>query len=308
MSVTSLIVTYNHAAYIETAIESALAQQTECRHEILISEDCSTDGTREIVRTYAERHPERIRLLLSDTNLHSNEVVARGFRAATGDFVALLDGDDYWLGQDKLQRQVDFLTAHPACALCFHNARTETGDPEKTWNWTDDRQPEITTLEDILRGNYIATCSAMFRRGLVTIPAWYADFFPITDWPLYILHAEKGDIGYIDEVMGVYRLHPEGLFSPASQDEKHAAIHRFYLKMNDCLERRLEPQLHAGMFRYFIEWAEAYRARGDVVRASRCLSQARDARPWARPRDAVRFAANRLHLLGKTKTDARAST
>ncbi|UXN72363.1 glycosyltransferase [Devosia sp. A8/3-2] len=82
--VTALIVTYNHAGFIAAAIDSALAQQTNFDVEIIISEDASTDGTRAIVEDYAARFPGRIRLLLSETNLRSNETVARGLRAARG--------------------------------------------------------------------------------------------------------------------------------------------------------------------------------------------------------------------------------
>jgi len=257
---------------------------------------------------YAERYPDKIRLLLSERNVRSNEVVARGFRAARGDYIALLDGDDFWLDDDKLQCQVDFLNARPDCAMCFHNARVETGDPHNTWNWTPSHQPATTSLQDILCGNYIATCTSMFRCGLVEIPDWYAGFFPITDWPLHILHAEQGNIGYIDAIKGAYRLHPDGLFSPASQDEKNAAILQFYLKINDCMARRIEPQLRAGMFCYFIEWAESYRATGDFQRARRCLAQARHGRPLTRPRDAYRYGANWLRLQTALPRGARASS
>ena len=80
MRATALIVTYNHRKFIAAAIDSALAQQTRFEYEILVSEDCSTDGTREIVLDYARRHPDRIRLILSDRNIRSNAVVARGIR------------------------------------------------------------------------------------------------------------------------------------------------------------------------------------------------------------------------------------
>src|SRR4051794_38896574 len=112
--------TYNHAPYIAQALESALAQTLSAPFEILVSEDCSTDGTREIVLRYADRDP-RIRLLLSHSNLRSNEVVARGLRAARGRYVALLDGDDYWTSPTKLQAQVEFLEARPGFSICFHD-------------------------------------------------------------------------------------------------------------------------------------------------------------------------------------------
>jgi glycosyltransferase involved in cell wall biosynthesis len=307
MSVTTLITTYNHAEFIAAAIDSALMQRTTFEHRILISEDCSTDGTRDIVQEYAARFPDTIKLLLSAENLRSNEVVARGIRAAESDFIALLDGDDYWTAPDKLERQVAFLHANPACSMCFHNARVDTGNPADARNWTPDSQPEITTLADILCGNYIATCSTMFRRDLVDVPDWYASFFPITDWPLHVLHAERGSIGYINAVMGAYRHHPGGLVSPNDDDKKHRDIAAFYLRLNECLERRLEPMLLAGMFRYFIEWAEEYQHRGDYERAKWCVEQAALGQPFTRWKDLCRHVRNRLRLCFAGRTTSRAT-
>ena len=111
--------------------------------EILISEDCSTDGTREIVQEYAERHPHLVRLLLSERNLHSNEVVAR-FAPPAGRYVALLDGDDYWTSDDKLQAQVAFLDARPDLTICFHNAQVVDERSQRSGRlWNAPGQPEV---------------------------------------------------------------------------------------------------------------------------------------------------------------------
>src|SRR5205814_891802 len=82
--------------------------------------------------------------------------------------VALLDGDDYWTSPQKLQRQVDFLDAHPECALCFHNALVvDEAHGRPPHRWTPDHQKEISTLDELWYGNFIATCSTMYRNGLV---------------------------------------------------------------------------------------------------------------------------------------------
>jgi glycosyltransferase involved in cell wall biosynthesis len=183
MKVSVLVMTYNHAGFIAQALESALMQQVNFAYEVLISEDCSTDGTREIVLDFQKRHPDKIRLLLSKQNLHSNEIVVRGIEAAQGPYIALLDGDDYWTSPHKLQKQADFLDAYPECAFCFHNATVIHEDGSKPpRNWTPANQKEFSTLEDIWLGNFIATCSTMFRRGLFGIPDWY-------DAPYYRLAA-----------------------------------------------------------------------------------------------------------------------
>lgn len=273
MRVTALVVTYNHRPFITAALDSALGQRTRFEYEILVSEDCSTDGTRELVLDYQRRNPGRIRLILSERNLRSNAVVARGFAAARGEFVALLDGDDAWTSPDKLQKQVEFLDEHPDCALCFHNAEVVHEDGSRApWLWTPPGQKTVSTLEDLWRGNVIATASAMIRRAaLPEIPAWYDALFPITDWPLYILAAQHGAIGYIDEVMSVYRYHPGGLYSPKSEWQKLDATARFYRVMDANMEGRYHRTVQAAYSTYFFEWAAEYLKRGDFLRAQRCL-------------------------------------
>jgi glycosyltransferase involved in cell wall biosynthesis len=272
--VSVVVCTYNHEPYIEQALASVLSQSTSFGFEVIVSEDCSTDATRDIVLRWRDAHPDGIRLLLSERNLRSNEVVARAFRAATGEYVALLDGDDYWTSPKKLQRQADFLDAHLECALFFHDAEVvdDAGRSIDARRWTPENQKTFSTLEDIWFGNFIATCSAMFRRAaLPDIPAWYADFFPITDWPLYILSAEHGNIGYLPEVMGAYRLHERGLYSPLSAAEKLRATDRFYRLMNERTAYRHDAVARRAHRRFFLDWAHEHLARGEPALARLCV-------------------------------------
>jgi glycosyltransferase involved in cell wall biosynthesis len=283
--VSVVVMTYNHRRYIEQALDSALSQRTTFGWELLISEDCSTDGTRELVIDYQRRHPQRIRLLLSERNLRSNAVVARGINAARGQYVAMLDGDDYWTRDDKLQRQADFLDAHPQCTMCFHNARVVHEDGSRPeWNWVPGGQKVFSTLEDMWMGNFVPMCSVMYRNGVIgPVPDWYVEFDMsptlITDWQLHLLHAERGLIGYIDEVMGVYRQHGGGLYSHFSEREKQAMTLRFYRKMNDALEHRHQQTVDVAISRYFLEWAEEYAKRGDRKRGRECFRTCLQGRP-----------------------------
>ena len=273
MAVSVLVVTYNHASFVRQALDSALAQRLPKPFEILISEDRSTDGTREIVQEYAERHPEIVRLLLSERNLRSNEVVARGFRSARGRYVALLDGDDYWTGADKLQAQVEILDARPDMTICFHNVQVvDEGSRslDRLWNGPD--QPELSGLHELLRGNFIATSSVVYRRAaVVEIPAWYESFFPVTDWPLHVLFARQGRIGYIDRTLGAYRQHSGGLFSTLGEREKLEANADFYRRLRAHSSAALATEIARGQRDYFLGWAEEFRRRGDRRMLLRCL-------------------------------------
>lgn len=273
IKVSVLIMTYNHAKYISTAIDSALTQQTDFKYEIIINEDCSTDGTQEIVLDYKQRFPEKIRLLLSEKNLHSNAIVTRGMDAAKGDYVSLLDGDDYWTSPHKLQKQADYLDLHSECSMCFHNAQVlHEDDNEKPRNWTPSHQQEFSSIDDLWMGNFIATCSTMFRNKLLEkIPDWYDSFFPITDWPLYILLTEHGSIGYIDEVMGAYRFHAGGLYSPYSEQQKQQKTLEFYRSINKCMNFRYDKIINTAISVYFYDWAKEYKKRGDLRKALHCF-------------------------------------
>lgn len=278
MKASVVVVTYNHARYIDQALASVLGQEAGFDFEIIISEDASTDGTTDLVRAWQARHPDRIRLILSDANVRSNQVVARGFHAARGDYVALLDGDDFWTSPHKLARQVAVLDADPGLALCFTNAEVVGMDSEPAGRlWTPPHIGERLSLRNLWQGNPFPTCGSLFRRACVPrIPDWYDSFFPVTDWPLYILFAEHGDIAYTPEAMGAYRLHPGGLYSAQGDAAKLAAMDGLFRRLNQCLGGCYDAELHLGHHRYFLDWAHAHLASDDTALARQSLRYARD--------------------------------
>jgi glycosyltransferase involved in cell wall biosynthesis len=220
MKVSVCITTYNHERYIAQAVESVLMQKTDFDFEIILGEDDSADGTREIVKKYKEQYPDRIRLFL---NNRKNVIYINGrptgrwnfmnnMRNARGDYIALLEGDDYWTEPYKLQKQADFLDANPECSMCFHDVSIFYEDKGEYVLAMPPVKKERYTIEDLLKGNFIHTCSVMFRRGLFgEFPDWFVKT-SMGDWPLHILNAQHGDIGRLEEIMGVYRVHAGGLW------------------------------------------------------------------------------------------------
>ena len=259
-----IVVTYNHENFVAQAIESVLTQSTDRLLEVIISEDKSTDRTRDIVKDYARRD-ERIRVILSERNVRSNEVVARALRSAVGRYVCILDGDDYWLASDKLEQQANFLDSNPRYSAIFHNAFIEDTFPAKR-RWTRPDLPKTFTLNEIWQGNPFATCTGMLRRDcLEGLGSWYDALFPITDWSLYILCAERGPIAFVDEIVGAYRQHPRSEFSALSSREKMDRTSSFYRRMGKTggVSRRAFAQ--EGCSRYFFDWATVY-AENDQLR------------------------------------------
>lgn len=133
--VSVLCATFNHEDYLRTTLDGFLAQKTNFPYEVLVCDDASTDSTADILREYAEKHPDIIRPFYQKENLYSRRINVYDtvfFPAARGEYIALCEGDDYWNDPEKLQRQVDWLDAHPEYSACVHNSIGRFADqPDK---------------------------------------------------------------------------------------------------------------------------------------------------------------------------------
>jgi glycosyltransferase involved in cell wall biosynthesis len=212
--VSVFVLTYNHADWIGVALDSILAQEAPFDFELLIADDCSTDGTRDTVREYAARHPDLIRTHLPDGNRGVEGIWLEAARRCRGEYVAILEGDDYWTSSEKLARQVALLDARPGWSSCFHRAtlfHDDAGSPPRPA--TPDFDSEVFELDDLIRSCFIPFLTVMFRREiLATVPEWvfsYAWF----DWLFHICCARRGSIGFLDEDMAAYRVHARGNWS-----------------------------------------------------------------------------------------------
>ena len=193
-----LMITYNHARFIRQALDSVLAQKVDFSYEVVIGDDASPDGTGAILAEYAGKFPDRIRLLLRPKNIGMNANLADTLAACRGEYVALLEGDDYWIDSEKLTQQAGFLDGHPECVSCFHNVIVFSDDAgavvEGYHAQPDGRQlmcapdlPARFSQGDLIRRNYIPTCSVMFRRSSAgSLPPWFTKLH-LGDHPLHIL-------------------------------------------------------------------------------------------------------------------------
>jgi glycosyltransferase involved in cell wall biosynthesis len=119
-------ITYNHEKYIKDALDSFIMQKTNFNFEILIHDDASTDKTAEIIREYELRHPNLIKPIYQAENQYSKGVKVGKFNIerAQGKYIAVCEGDDYWIDPYKLQKQVDYMSANPECLMCVHASYT----------------------------------------------------------------------------------------------------------------------------------------------------------------------------------------
>lgn len=284
--------TYNHEPFIAQAIESVLMQVVDFEVEYLIGEDCSTDRTRQIVMDYQARAPDRIRLLLREKNLGGRRNFADTFRACRGEYVAILEGDDFWTSAHKLQRQVDFMEAHADCAICFHAIARQQGTellmPEEAARRS---RKTFYALEDLLEGNFVPTCSTLCRNGLFDdFPQWFYAT-PTGDWPFHVLNAHHGKIGYIDEVMAVHRTHPGSVWSHKSVAERRKGIIRTLEIFRQNLDPRYEHQLEASLVHWHFKLLNALaheKNYGELWRRARDLLLRPDVSKTALAKGAIR--------------------
>ena len=205
---------FNNRPYITQAIESVLSQELDAPFELIAADDYSTDGTRTILEDYRLRFPGRVRLALARRNTGGVENFRDAVRASTADYIALIDGDDFWTARDKLRKQTAFLDEHPECSMCFHNVlayhEDETSEP---FDLRPQTNSGILGQRDLLERNYVVSCSPLIRtRILQALPDWVFEL-ELGDWAIYVLATEHGGAGYLDEIMAVYRIHPAGAWS-----------------------------------------------------------------------------------------------
>jgi len=207
--------TYQHAKYIGECLDSILMQKTDFPFEILIGEDGSTDGTRKICIKYAEKNPDKIRLFLRDRRIsHIKNVHGYfGFNAkfnrkmSKGKYIALCEGDDYWIDSSKLQKQISYMEKNPQCSLSFHAA-------EIINNFSRTRQIIRASKENHIfpknklfgYGSGAATSSLVFKKKPIEeIPLWLLEA-PVGDIPLKMFLSQFGTVDYINEVMVARRV------------------------------------------------------------------------------------------------------
>lgn len=281
VKVSAMILTYNHERFIGQAIEGFLIQKTNFPCELVIAEDCSTDGTRDVIRRYWEKHPDRIRVLLNRRNIGASPTVARAYQACRGQYVAMVEGDDYWTAPDKLQRQADLLDRHPEYAMCFHSVQMvwDDGSREPVLY----RPPQVKdryTLRDLMKSNFIGSCAAMYRRGVFgPHPLWY-HIMPVGDWCQHILHAQHGDIGYIDEPMAVYRQHSGGVYSARPAVYRLRVPVEVLRRFRCVLGRESRGAIDNSLCKAYCALIHQYGDEGKLSEARQCLGEClREVRP-----------------------------
>ena len=223
MKLSICMITYNHTDYLKQAIDGVLMQKTNFDYELVIANDNSPDNSDEIIQDYIKTHPEghKIKYLHNTLNIGMMPNFVKALTNCSGEYIALCEGDDYWTDANKLQKQVDFLDNNLDYSICFHHASIDTKGVI-----TEDaitlKSNQTTTIEDLAKGNYIHTCSVVFRNKLFNqFPSYFAKA-PVGDYFLHMLNARFGKIYCIEEIMANYRVHETSYWSSKQQEERTA--------------------------------------------------------------------------------------
>ncbi len=203
-------ITCNHASFIEDCLESIIGQKTNFKFELIIGDDASTDGTSEILNTYANRYPDIVKPIFHKKNvgMHENSL-GSVYPRLIGEYIAICEGDDYWTDPNKLQRQVDFLDDNSDVGGVATNSIIKYDDrPDGLFGIRKSRKVKF---EEIVLGRQFHTATFMYRNNII-IPKGLSGLLAV-DTPLFLLVAQKSSIYYMDYISAVYRRGSHGVTS-----------------------------------------------------------------------------------------------
>jgi glycosyltransferase involved in cell wall biosynthesis len=242
-------ITYNQKNYIRRAISGFLMQKTNFKYEILIHDDASTDGTAEIIKEYQSKNPDKMRSIIRKENkckagmdagtCYGFEPFCQDlFPIAKGKYLALCEGDDYWVDENKLQKQVDYMERHPEHSMCHHatNVLDEETNRVSRFDLNNGAAREFTCVEMANSPSGIATASKMLRNYYKGNEEYYN--IATGDYLMTALYATFGSCGYVKDIQpSVYRIHKGGVWSGKTNHQKHVLMNKLNQQIYDLYKK-----------------------------------------------------------------------
>lgn len=270
-------ITFNHKDYLARALDSMLAQKTTFPVEIVVHDDCSTDGTAELLKDYADRYPDRITALFEEENQYSQgkNFADKLFARMTGKYVAFCEGDDFWLDDHKLQKQWEAMEAHPECDMCACWGCTTTEDGQREVSQIRPRVGDgILPVEDVILGGgqYLVSAGLFYRRDIVDTPMEFEKVIAL-DYAMQIRGALRGGIWYIDEKMAIYRRYAKSSWTNSVlRNLDHLKEHwKYEIKLLEVLDQETNRQYHeviSKRLKAYTTFGEQLNERRDEVLAT----------------------------------------
>lgn len=212
--VSIVCITYNQQDYISQTIESILCQETSFDYELIVHDDASTDDTGGLIKILSDKYPGRINYIRQDNNMYSQGVRLFDLACsyAAGELIALCEGDDYWVGSDRLQKQFEYMQRHPMCGAVFGDANIyfqTSGQLVIAHDASRNYEPPSGDVRQyLLRANPYKTCTVMFRKKAMQGYAFHAEKLnsKMDDYVTWLHISQKYEIGYISDVLATYRV------------------------------------------------------------------------------------------------------
>ncbi len=206
------IVTYNHQNLIRECLQSVVEQECDFDFEVVVGDDYSTDNTRSILMQFAEKYPNMITLLFQKSNVGYDKNLQDVINICTGEYIANIDGDDGAFPL-KFKKQLDFLEKHRDCSMCFHNLRLIIdGSKGKHYNNPLDENTSVVNINEFVNQGlaHWGNASKMYRRSALPKEG-FKSFDCIPDQHFHLQIARNGKVAYLNEVLGFYRKHSQGV-------------------------------------------------------------------------------------------------
>lgn len=216
IKVSVVCLVYNHEPYLRQCLDGFVSQKTKFRFEVFVHDDASTDGSAKIILEYAEKYPSIIKPIIESENQYSKKDGSLGRiidENIKGKYVAYCEGDDYWTDPMKLQIQYDMMESNPQMTICFHSNNELYPDKRMKVHKPQVVKSLYTLDEAVLGGGSFMATNTMFCRYDLYREEGKPLFWtncPVGDLPTMLFYASKGEIGYVDKVMSVYRVASEG--------------------------------------------------------------------------------------------------
>ena len=237
VKVSVCVITFNHELYIAQCLQSIINQRCSFDFELIIRDDCSQDGTLEIIQGFQARYPEIIKLLNAEKNIGANKNILAVFSAAKGKYLALCEGDDYWLDISKLEKQVTVMESRPELTFTAHPCWIHDKDGLKKPEYIKSPNYLAITCQNVLdiSGQFAPTASYMFRRELVEcLPPWFGNA-PVGDFFIEMYAITMGKGLYLPDAMSAYRTFSLNSWTTSNTEKQSANLVKFSSAMVNYL-------------------------------------------------------------------------
>lgn len=255
---------YNQVNFIRDTLDGFVMQKTNFRFEVLVNDDCSTDGTTDIIREYENKFPELIKPVYHNENQYSKGIsvnYVNNFSRVKGKYIALCEGDDYWIASDKLQLQADYLESNLDCAITYTDYKSYDQTEEKFYDNLYDRDNFLhpSFRLHLIHTMYLAPCTWMFRtEALPQIPDGCVD----GTYCMMLEFLAKHKVAYLDKVTAVYRVQHESACHSDALDKRYnflqgvIKLQDYYMQKFDS-KPELVKEVHYHMYNRTYKLAQA---------------------------------------------------